>query len=210
MQQRGRSYNRRARSFSRSRIAIHGCQPPSFDICLSSQSSQHLAFLPSPLSLSFAMAAAQGPISLPFIFILYRIPLCFFSSSYLFIFFFWSKFVGGEERAIQKNYWIEHSADLTVEAMMLDSRASDLDREERPEVNMDYGWISDQICNAFQSLLPMCLPLSSVQKNQMIILIVCFGLLEMLCDLWMINQIYFADLLQRETLFLLLSLRCCV
>eukprot|EP00268_Persea_americana_P064537 TRINITY_DN850_c0_g1_i2.p1 TRINITY_DN850_c0_g1~~TRINITY_DN850_c0_g1_i2.p1 ORF type:complete len:491 (-),score=107.70 TRINITY_DN850_c0_g1_i2:232-1704(-) len=40
----------------------------------------------------------------------------------------------GEERAIQKNYWIEHSADLTVESMMLDSRASDLDKEERPEV----------------------------------------------------------------------------
>ncbi|XP_077244688.1 phosphoethanolamine N-methyltransferase 1-like [Tasmannia lanceolata] len=40
----------------------------------------------------------------------------------------------GEERAVQKNYWIEHSVDLTVEAMMLDSRASDLDKEERPEV----------------------------------------------------------------------------
>lgn len=40
-----------------------------------------------------------------------------------------------EERDIQKNYWIEHSADLTVEAMMLDSRASDLDKEERPEVS---------------------------------------------------------------------------
>ncbi|XP_065849942.1 phosphoethanolamine N-methyltransferase 1-like [Euphorbia lathyris] len=39
-----------------------------------------------------------------------------------------------EEREIQKNYWIEHSADLTVEAMMLDSKASDLDKEERPEV----------------------------------------------------------------------------
>lgn len=39
-----------------------------------------------------------------------------------------------EERDIQKNYWIEHSRDLTVEAMMLDSRASDLDKEERPEV----------------------------------------------------------------------------
>lgn len=108
------------------------------------------------------MAAAQGAIDfslLPFL-ILYSIPLCFIfivSSS-----FFFSKFVGGEERAIQKNYWIEHSADLTVEAMMLDSRASDLDREERPEVKMDYGWISDQICNAFRSLLPMCLPLSSV------------------------------------------------
>ena len=42
--------------------------------------------------------------------------------------------VNGEEREIQKNYWVEHSADLTVEAMMLDSMASDLDKEERPEV----------------------------------------------------------------------------
>ncbi|XP_058192329.1 phosphomethylethanolamine N-methyltransferase-like isoform X1 [Rhododendron vialii] len=41
--------------------------------------------------------------------------------------------VGGE-REIQKSYWIEHSADLTVEAMMLDSKAADLDKEERPEV----------------------------------------------------------------------------
>ncbi|XP_050216694.1 phosphomethylethanolamine N-methyltransferase isoform X2 [Mercurialis annua] len=39
-----------------------------------------------------------------------------------------------EEREVQKNYWMEHSADLTVEAMMLDSKASDLDKEERPEV----------------------------------------------------------------------------
>ncbi|XP_010461683.1 PREDICTED: phosphomethylethanolamine N-methyltransferase [Camelina sativa] len=39
-----------------------------------------------------------------------------------------------EERHIQKSYWMEHSSDLTVEAMMLDSKASDLDREERPEV----------------------------------------------------------------------------
>lgn len=35
---------------------------------------------------------------------------------------------------MQKNYWIEHTADLTVEAMMLDSQASYLDKEERPEV----------------------------------------------------------------------------
>ncbi|KAF2594822.1 hypothetical protein F2Q70_00042551 [Brassica cretica] len=28
---------------------------------------------------------------------------------------------------------MEHSSDLTVEAMMLDSKASDLDKEERPE-----------------------------------------------------------------------------
>lgn len=35
---------------------------------------------------------------------------------------------------MQKNYWMQHSADLTVEAMMLDSQASNLDKEERPEV----------------------------------------------------------------------------
>ncbi|KAG6499956.1 hypothetical protein ZIOFF_039770 [Zingiber officinale] len=43
--------------------------------------------------------------------------------------------VGGEmEREVQKSYWTEHSKDLTVEAMMLDSHASALDKEERPEV----------------------------------------------------------------------------
>ena len=31
-------------------------------------------------------------------------------------------------------YWIEHSANLSIEAMMLDSKASDLDKEERLEV----------------------------------------------------------------------------
>ncbi|KAF7847627.1 hypothetical protein BT93_L2776 [Corymbia citriodora subsp. variegata] len=40
----------------------------------------------------------------------------------------------GDERQVQKCYWIEHSANLTVEAMMLDSKASDLDKEERPEI----------------------------------------------------------------------------
>ncbi|GJN17994.1 hypothetical protein PR202_gb05105 [Eleusine coracana subsp. coracana] len=39
-----------------------------------------------------------------------------------------------DERKAQRSYWEEHSRDLTVEAMMLDSRATDLDREERPEV----------------------------------------------------------------------------
>ncbi|XP_022725814.1 phosphoethanolamine N-methyltransferase 1-like isoform X2 [Durio zibethinus] len=42
--------------------------------------------------------------------------------------------VVGDEREVQKNYWMEHSVDLTVEAMMLDSKAADLDKEERPEV----------------------------------------------------------------------------
>ncbi|PRQ15904.1 putative phosphoethanolamine N-methyltransferase [Rosa chinensis] len=40
----------------------------------------------------------------------------------------------GQEREIQKSYWEENSTDLTVESMMLDSKASDLDKEERPEV----------------------------------------------------------------------------
>ncbi|KAL6518112.1 glycylpeptide N-tetradecanoyltransferase [Orobanche minor] len=42
--------------------------------------------------------------------------------------------VQDQEREVQKSYWIEHSVDLTLEAMMLDSKASDLDKEERPEV----------------------------------------------------------------------------
>ncbi|KAL6518095.1 glycylpeptide N-tetradecanoyltransferase [Orobanche minor] len=41
--------------------------------------------------------------------------------------------VQDQEREVQKSYWIEHSVDLTLEAMMLDSKASDLDKEERPE-----------------------------------------------------------------------------
>ncbi|KDD75565.1 hypothetical protein H632_c615p0, partial [Helicosporidium sp. ATCC 50920] len=38
------------------------------------------------------------------------------------------------ERAVQKQYWIEHSANATVETMMLDSKAADIDKMERPEV----------------------------------------------------------------------------
>ncbi|RWR94985.1 phosphoethanolamine N-methyltransferase 1-like protein [Cinnamomum micranthum f. kanehirae] len=41
---------------------------------------------------------------------------------------------GEDERTVQKSYWMEQSVDLTVQSMMLDSRASDLDREERPEI----------------------------------------------------------------------------
>ncbi|XP_016493417.2 phosphoethanolamine N-methyltransferase 1 [Nicotiana tabacum] len=39
-----------------------------------------------------------------------------------------------QEREIQKSYWMEQAAELTLEAMMLDSEASDLDKEDRPEV----------------------------------------------------------------------------
>ena len=42
--------------------------------------------------------------------------------------------VAGKECVIQKSYWIEHSADLSVEAMMLDSKAMDLDKEDRPQL----------------------------------------------------------------------------
>lgn len=38
-----------------------------------------------------------------------------------------------DERAKQKDYWAAHS-DTTVEAMMLDSKASEIDKLERPEV----------------------------------------------------------------------------
>ncbi|CAD6332990.1 unnamed protein product [Miscanthus lutarioriparius] len=42
--------------------------------------------------------------------------------------------IGEVERKVQMSYWEEHSKDLTVESMMLDSRAADLDKEERPEI----------------------------------------------------------------------------
>jgi hypothetical protein len=45
--------------------------------------------------------------------------------------------IGEVERKVQKSYWEEHSKSLTVESMMLDSRAADLDKEERPEVLHD-------------------------------------------------------------------------
>ena len=38
------------------------------------------------------------------------------------------------ERDAQKAYWKEHSSEATVEAMMLDSQAADIDKMERPEV----------------------------------------------------------------------------
>ena len=40
-----------------------------------------------------------------------------------------------EEREAQRQYWKEHSGEATVEAMMLDSQAADIDKMERPEVS---------------------------------------------------------------------------
>lgn len=39
-----------------------------------------------------------------------------------------------DERTAQKSYWMEHSSEPTVEAMMLDSKAAEIDQLERPEV----------------------------------------------------------------------------
>lgn len=39
-----------------------------------------------------------------------------------------------DERTAQKSYWKENAYDASVEAMMLDSNATVIDREERPEV----------------------------------------------------------------------------
>lgn len=40
----------------------------------------------------------------------------------------------GEERDRQKKYWIEHSTDLTIESMMVNSDSHELDFEETAEV----------------------------------------------------------------------------
>lgn len=45
------------------------------------------------------------------------------------------------ERDVQKSYWLEHSSNPTVEAMMLDSKAAEIDTLERPEVCRSRGII---------------------------------------------------------------------
>ncbi|KAF6264581.1 S-adenosyl-L-methionine-dependent methyltransferase [Scenedesmus sp. NREL 46B-D3] len=47
-----------------------------------------------------------------------------------------------DERNAQKNYWLEHSSQPTVEAMMLDSKAAEIDQLERPEVLATLGDVS--------------------------------------------------------------------
>lgn len=52
----------------------------------------------------------------------------------------------GEERQEMKQFWEEHSKTATVEEMMLDSKASEIDQQERPEVKTSFfffehrGW----------------------------------------------------------------------
>ena len=38
------------------------------------------------------------------------------------------------ERDAMREFWVEHSKAATVEEMMLDSKASEIDLQERPEV----------------------------------------------------------------------------
>ena len=45
---------------------------------------------------------------------------------------------GVEERQEMKQFWEEHSKTATVEEMMLDSKASEIDLQERPEVSWEY------------------------------------------------------------------------
>ena len=47
-----------------------------------------------------------------------------------------------DERNLQKTYWTEHSVEATVEAMMLDSQAKAIAKEERPEVNADSAFVA--------------------------------------------------------------------
>ena len=53
------------------------------------------------------------------------------------------KVTGSQDRDSQKSYWKEHSKEATVEAMMLDSKAAEIDKLERPEV----GQPCQQIAN---------------------------------------------------------------
>ncbi|KAK9830089.1 hypothetical protein WJX72_009725 [[Myrmecia] bisecta] len=49
-----------------------------------------------------------------------------------------------EERQLQKSYWTENSQEATVEAMMLDSMASVIDLQERPEVMGMLGVVEEK------------------------------------------------------------------
>ncbi|CAK0779821.1 hypothetical protein CVIRNUC_004862 [Coccomyxa viridis] len=49
-----------------------------------------------------------------------------------------------QERTLQKSYWTDHSLEASVEAMMLDSQAKMIDREERPEVLAMLGCVEEK------------------------------------------------------------------
>lgn len=63
------------------------------------------------------------------------------------------------EREAQKTYWQEHSSQPTVEAMMLDSKAAEIDQLERPEVSQSSITavvLSVRIDNAAVGNTPAC------------------------------------------------------
>lgn len=58
-----------------------------------------------------------------------------------------------DERNAQKNYWLEHSSQPTVEAMMLDSKAAEIDQLERPEVSqVQQSLLLNAVCSHSRSL----------------------------------------------------------
>lgn len=64
-----------------------------------------------------------------------------------------------KEREAQKKYWSEHSTEPTVEAMMLDSKASEIDRLERPEVRTAMTLLD--VMHIYSKLAQQQAPLSS-------------------------------------------------
>ena len=63
----------------------------------------------------------------------------------------------GKERTLQKSYWADHALEASVEAMMLDSQAKMIDREERPEVCQIFIDEHQNTLEAIRGLLHSCL-----------------------------------------------------
>ncbi|KAL3570764.1 hypothetical protein D5086_028013 [Populus alba] len=62
-----------------------------------------------------------------------------------------------EERDIQKKYWMDNISDLSDNAMMRDSKASELDKEERPE--------NENINGHYKNVKFMCADVTSPDLN---------------------------------------------
>ncbi|KAI3432717.1 hypothetical protein D9Q98_004260 [Chlorella vulgaris] len=82
------------------------------------------------------------------------------------------------EREAQKAYWKEHSENATVEAMMLDSKAADIDKLERPEVLKLLGPVDGlRIAELGAGIGRFTGPLASVAKS-----VVALDFMENLID----------------------------
>lgn len=66
---------------------------------------------------------------------------------------------------MQKAYWKEHSGDATVEAMMLDSQAKDIDKLERPEVGAGPASLQPGCSQLGSSFLPCGLGSVGMQRR---------------------------------------------